>query len=95
MSFEWLYDGVDMSMRDYFAEEIAKREPGVTFEDCAHDFIGDELAEVANVSSVTIFRAKDDSWIYERNVWSPARVYFIRADGFQQVQSRPRNPSQV
>ncbi|WP_422416762.1 hypothetical protein [Pseudomonas sp. GZD-222] len=93
MSFDWVYDGVDMSIRDYFAEAIAKREPGVTFDDCVHDFIGYELQEMVNASDVTAFRSKDDSWVYKRQVWSPNRVYFICEDGRQQVQSRPRNPS--
>lgn len=92
MSFEWVYDGVDMSIKDYFAVAIAKREPGVTFEDCVHDFRAEELAEVVNASSVTAFRSKDDSFVYKRHVWSPGRVYFVCADGTQQVQSRPRNP---
>lgn len=93
MSFEWLYDGVDMSIRDYFASAIAKREPGVTFDDCANDFTADELEELVNASSVSLFRCKNDSWVYKRQVWSPARVYFIIDDGRQQVRSRPRNPS--
>lgn len=93
MSFDWIYDGVDMSIRDYFAEAIAKQEPGVTFDDCVHDFTGYELKELVNASDVTAFRSKDDSWIYQRQVWSPSRVYFICQDGTQQVQSRPRNPS--
>lgn len=92
MSSDWIYDGVDMSIRDYFASAIAKQEPGVNFDDCAHDFAIGELDEIANASSVTAFRSKDDSFVYERHVWSPARVYFICADGTQQVQSRPRNP---
>lgn len=92
MSFDWIYDGVDMSIRDYFEHAIAKREPAVSFGDCAHDFLGDELEEVVNAGSVSAFRSKDDSWVYKRHVWSPARVYFICADGKQQVQSRPRNP---
>lgn len=93
MNLEWLYDGVDMSVKDYFAAEIAKREPGVTFDDCVHDFLDDELLQVVNASSVSLFRTKDDSWAYKRQVWSPSRVYFICEDGRQQVQSRPRNPS--
>ena len=93
MSFDWIYDGVDMSLRDYFPHAIAKREPGMSFEDCAHDFTADELAEVVNASSVSAFRTSDDSWVYKRQVWSPNRVYFICQDGTQQVQSRPRNPS--
>jgi hypothetical protein len=92
MSFDWIYDGVDMSLRDYFAAAIAKQESGVTFDDCVHDFTGDELNEIVNASYVSAFRSKDDSWIYKRQVWSPARVYFICQDGTQQVQSRPRNP---
>lgn len=93
MRVEWLYDGVDMSIRDYFASAIAKREPGVTFDDCDHDFTSDELAEVVNASSVSIFRSNDDIWVYKRQVWSPNRVYFVCNDGRQQVQSRPRNPN--
>lgn len=93
MDSDWLYDGVDMSIRDYFASAIAKREPGVTFDDCAHDFVGNELEEVVNASSVTLFRLKNDNWVFKRQVWSPARVYFICDDGKQQVQSRPRHPS--
>ncbi len=93
MSFEWIYDGTDMSIRDYFAHAIAKQEPGVKFEDCAHDFAAGELEEIANASSVTAFRPKDDSFVYMRQVWSPGRVYFVCRDGTQQVQSRPRNPS--
>ena len=92
MSFDWIYDGVDMSIRDYFATAIARQEPGVTFDDCVHDFSGYELKEIVNASDVTAFRSKDDSWIYQRQVWSPTRVYFICQDGTQQVQSRPRNP---
>ncbi|MFK3941954.1 hypothetical protein ACI2KC_09735 [Pseudomonas monteilii] len=92
MSFDWIYDGVDMSIRDYFAHAIAKQEPGVTFDDCVNDFAAGELDEIANASSVTAFRSKDDSWIYKRQVWSPSRVYFVCRDGTQQVQSRPRNP---
>ncbi len=92
MSFDWIYDGVDMSIRDYFKHAIAKREPGVIFSDCVHDFAIGELDEIANVGSVTAFRSKDDSWIYRRQVWSPSRVYFVCQDGRQQVQSRPRNP---
>jgi len=92
MSFDWIYDGVDMSIRDYFAHAISKREPGVTFDDCVHDFAAGELDEIANASSVTVFRSEDDSFVYKRHVWSPTRVYFICNDGRQQVQSRPRNP---
>lgn len=92
MRVEWLYDGVDMSIRDYFASAIAKREPGVTFDDCDHDFTSDELEELVNASSVSLFRCENDSWIYKRHVWSPARVYFIIDDGRQQVRSKPRNP---
>lgn len=92
MSFDWIYDGVDMSIRDYFAAAIAKQEPGVRFDDCVHDFAASELDEIANADSVTAFRSKDDSFVYKRHVWSPTRVYFICQDGRQQVQSRPRNP---
>lgn len=92
MSFDWIYDGIDMSIRDYFAAAIAKREPGVAFEDCVHDFSTAELCEIANASSVTAFRSRDDAWVYKRQVWSPSRVYFVCQDGRQQVQSRPRNP---
>lgn len=92
MSWDWIYDGVDMSIRDFFAAAIAKQEPGVTFEDCVHDFSDGELDEIANASSVTAFRSKGDSWVYKRHVWSPSRVYFVCRDGTQQVQSRPRNP---
>ena len=92
MSFDWIYDGLDMSIRDYFAAAIAKQEPSVTFDDCVHDFIGYELKEIANVSDVTAFRSKDDPWIYRRQIWSPSRVYFICEGGRQQVQSRPLNP---
>ena len=92
MSFDWIYDGLDMSIRDYFAAAIAKQEPGVIFDDCVHDFIGYELKEIANVSDVTAFRSKDDPWIYRRQIWSPSRVYFICEGGRQQVQSRPLNP---
>lgn len=95
MSFDWIYDGVDMSIRDYFAAAIAKQEPGVRFDDCVHDFSAGELNEVVNASRVTAFRSKDDSFVYKRHVWSPTRVYFICQDGTQQVQSRPRSPSQV
>lgn len=94
MSFDWIYDGVDMSIQDYFAAAIAKQEPGVTFDDCVHDFIEGELDETVNASDVSAFRSKDDSWVYKRQVWSLNRVYFICEDGWQQVQSRPRNPSQ-
>ena len=93
MSFDWIYDGVDMSIKDYFASTIAKQEPGVFFDDCVHDFNEGELDETVNASEVTAFRSKDDSWVYKRQVWSPSRVYFICQDGTQQVQSRPRNPS--
>jgi len=92
MSFDWIYDGVDMSIRDYFAKAIAKQEPGVTFDDCVHDFAAGELDQTVNASSVTAFRADADRFAYERHVWSPTRVYFICADGTQQVQSRPRHP---
>lgn len=68
MSFDWIYDGVDMSIRDYFATAIARQEPGVTFDDCVHDFSGYELKEIVNASDVTAFRSKDDSWIYQRQV---------------------------
>lgn len=92
MSFDWIYDGADMSIRDYFSSAIAKQEPGLTIDDCVHDFIEGELDETVNASDVTAFRSKDDSWIYTRQVWSPSRVYFVCQDGTQQVQSRPRNP---
>lgn len=93
MSFDWIYDGVDMSIRGYFTHAIAKQESGVTFDDCMHDFNEGEFDETVNASDVTAFRSKDDSWIYQRQLWSPSRVYFICQDGTQQVQSRPRNPS--
>lgn len=93
MRDEWIYDGTDMSIRDYFAHAISKKEPGVTFDDCVNDFAAGELDEIANASSVTAFRSKDDSFVYKRHVWSPTRVYFICEDGRQQVQSRPRHPS--
>ncbi len=38
MSFDWIYDGVDISIRDYFAAAISVQEPGVTFDDGVHDF---------------------------------------------------------
>ena len=94
MSFDWIYDGVDMSIKDYFASAIAKQEPGVTLDDCVHDLNDGELDELVNASDVSAFHSRDDSWVYKRHVWSPNRVYFICEDGWQQVQSRPRNPSQ-
>lgn len=92
MSWDWIYDGQDMSIRDYFASAIEKREPGITFDVCVHDFTAAQLCEIANVGSVTAFRSKDDSFVYQRHVWSPSRVYFVCRDGTQQVQSRSRNP---
>ena len=94
MSFDWIYDGVDMSIKDYFASAIAKQEPGVTLDDCVHDLNDGELDELVNASDVSAFHSRDDSWVYKRHVWSPNRVYFIYEDGRQQVQSRPRNPGQ-
>jgi len=93
MSFDWIYDGIDMSIKEYFATAIAMQESGVTFDDCVHDFSEGELDETVNASDVSAFRFRDEAWVYKRQVWSPSRVYFICEDGRQQVQSRPRNPS--
>lgn len=92
MSWDWIYDAVDMSIRYYFAHAISKREPGVTFDDCVHDFAAGKLDEIVNAGSVTAFRSRNDSFVYRRQVWSRSRVYFVCQDGRQQVQSRPRSP---
>lgn len=92
MSFEWIYDGSDMPLRDYLNAAIGRQEPGVTLSDCTHSFTDDELDKIVNAQvGMTLFRF-DDDFIFRKHVWSEHRVYFVQDDTKQLVRSVPRNP---
>ncbi|WP_145128090.1 hypothetical protein [Pseudomonas sp. URMO17WK12:I11] len=93
MSFEWIYDGTDMSLRDYLNAAIGKQEPGVTLDDCTHSFTATELDQIVNAQvGMTLFRFDDNAFVFSKQVWSERRVYFIPDDTKQLVSSVPRNP---
>ncbi|AUZ58725.1 hypothetical protein PRJ_2122 [Pseudomonas sp. XWY-1] len=93
MRDEWIYDGTDMSLRDYLGAAIAKQEPGVTLSDCTHSFTANELNQIVNAQAgMTLFRFDDDAFVFSNQVWSERRVYFIPDDTKQLVRSVPRNP---
>lgn len=92
MSFEWIYDGTDMPLRDYLNAAIGKQEPGVTLEDCTHDFTAYELGQTVNAQvGMTLFRF-EDRFVFHKHVWSEHRVYLVPDDTKQLVRSVPRNP---
>ncbi|MDV5387585.1 hypothetical protein [Pseudomonas juntendi] len=93
MSLEWIYDGTDMSLRDYLNAAIGKEERGVTLSDCTHSFTDDELDKIVNAQvGMALFRFDDDAFVFSKQVWSERRVYFIPDDTKQLVRSVPRNP---
>lgn len=92
MSLKWIYDGTDMSLRDYLDTAISRQEPGVTLGDCTHSFTAEELDQIVNAQAgMTLFRF-DDDFIFRKHVWSEHRVYFVPDDTKQLVRSVPRNP---
>lgn len=93
MSFDWIYDGTDMSLRDYLNAAIGKEEPGVTLDDCKHSFTAAELDQIVNAQvGMTLFRFDDNAFVFSKQVWSERRVYFIPDDTKQLISSVPRNP---
>lgn len=91
----WIYSGtVEMSLREHLCAVLSDSEPGVVFEECVHDFTGDQLAQVINVDDDGYSLNLDDKLVHTRHLWSASRVYFVcDDDGRYHVQSAPRNPS--
>ena len=90
----WLYSGtVKFSLREHLCQVLSSREPGVSFDECVHDFTDVELAQVINVDDSGYSLDLNDDLVRTKYMWSPMRVYFVcDDDGRGHVQSAPRNP---
>ena len=91
----WLYSGtVEITLREHLFLVLLSQEPGVSFDECVHDFTDVELAQVINVNEGGYSLNLDDGLTHKKHLWSPMRVYFVcDDDGRCHVQSAPRNPS--
>lgn len=90
----WLYSGtVEMSLREHLCQVLSKHEPGVDFDECAHDFTDKELEEVINVDELGYSLNLDDTLVHKKHLWSAMRVYFVCDDDSRyHIKSAPRNP---